>query len=134
FFDSSAATPLLSQHESNNFTGAGLHFGLGLKRRLGDTGFSISGQLDGGAVLGRVHQLYSETIAGVANGSARASANEPVPVLEVRLGADFAPRELPNLRLSTGYLFERWWTVGETNGTQGEVSFQGVFVRGEWRF
>jgi hypothetical protein len=134
FFDSSATTALLSQHESNNFTGGGLHFGLHLKRRLGESGFSLVGQLDGGAVLGSVHQLYSETVAGAGSGQALASQVEPAPVLEVRFGVDYAPPQLSSLRLSTGYLFERWWTVGETHGTQGEVTYQGLFFRGEWRY
>ncbi len=134
FFDSTAGTPLLSQHESNNFAGAGPHFALELKRRLGDGGLSILGKLDGGVVLGRVHQLYEEAIPGVGSASTTASANEPAPVLEVRFGLDYAPAELPNIHLATGYLFQRWWTVGETAGTQGEVTYQGIFCRAEWRY
>src|SRR5205085_2670541 len=103
-------------------------------RRLGETGFALAGQLDGGAVLGQVHQLYEETLFGAGSGRALSSAVEPAPVLEVRLGVDFAPRQLPNVRLSTGYVFERWWNVGETHGTQGEVTYQGIFFRGEWRY
>lgn len=134
FFDSTAGTPLRSQHESNNFMGAGPHFGLELKRRLGDSGLSILGKLDGAVVLGRVNQLYEEAIPGVGSGATTASANEPAPVLEVRFGVDYAAPELPNLHFSTGYLFQRWWTVGETDGTQGVVSYQGVFCRAEWRY
>ena len=134
FFDSSAATPLLNERESNNFAGAGPHFGLGLKRRVGNTGFSLIGDVDGGAVLGRVNQLYEANVPGAPGGSAFASTNEPAPVLEVRFGLDFNPRSCLNLHLSTGYVFERWWTVGETLGTQGEVTYQGVFCRGEWRY
>jgi hypothetical protein len=134
FFDSTAATALLGERESNNFVGGGLHAGVELKRRLWNSGFSLLGSLDGGAVLGSVHQLYSESIAGAGTGSTRSAANEPAPVLEVRLGAEYAPRKLPNLHFSTGYLFERWWSVGETLGTQGEVTYQGVFFRGQWRF
>jgi hypothetical protein len=134
FFDSTASTPLLTQRESNNFVGAGLHFGLSLKRRLADTGLSLIGQIDGGAVLGQVHQRYSAILPGVGSGESFASANEPAPTLEVRLGLEWSPEELPNFHISTGYMFERWWTVGETFGTYGEVTIQGVFIRGEWRF
>ncbi len=134
FFDSAASTALISQYQSNNFVGGGVHFGVNLKRRLGDTGFSLIGELDGGVVLGHIHQLYAESINGAGTASATAQANEPAPVLEVRFGVDYAPQALPNLHLSTGYIFERWWAVGETLGTLGEVTFQGVFCRGEWRF
>lgn len=134
FFDSSAATPLLLQHESNNFVGGGIHFGLDLRRRLADTGFSIVGQVDGGMVLGRVNQLYAEAVPGLGTTAITASAIEPAPTLDVRLGLDWSPLELPNLHFSAGYAFERWWTVGETTGRQGEVTVQGVFVRGEWRY
>jgi hypothetical protein len=134
YFDSSAGTDLVSQHETNNFWGAGPHFALDLKRRLGDTGFSVGGQVDGGGVLGKIKQSYTEVDAGIGSGSIRVNQNEPAPVLTIRLGLDWSPPELPNLRLSTGYLFERWWTVGETGGRQGEVTLQGVFLRGEWRY
>ena len=70
----------------------------------------------------------------MTGGATLASANEPAPVLEVCLGVDWAPQAFPNLHLSTGYLFERWWNVGETHGSQGEVTYQGVFFRGEWRY
>jgi hypothetical protein len=134
FFDSTATTPVMSQHESNNFTGAGLHFGLDLRRKLGDSGFSVIGTADVGFVLGKVDQLYEETIPGTGSGSTTANQIEPAPVLEVRLGIDYAPHILPNLHFSAGYIYECWWVVGETSGTQGDVNFQGVFVRGEWRY
>ncbi len=134
FFDSTADSLLLTQHESNNFVGGGVHFGLDLKRRFGDTGFALLGHVDGGVVLGHVHQLYEEVIAGAGGAATTSSANEPAPNLQVRLGLEWAPFQFPDVRFSAGYLFERWWTVGETFGTYGEVTTQGVFLRGEWRY
>jgi hypothetical protein len=100
----------------------------------GAPGLSVMGQLDGGGVLGRVHQEYDQAIANVGSGTAYATANEPAPFLELRFGVEYAPHFLPNMHLSSGYLFNRWWTVGETNGTQGDVTYQGVFLRGEYRY
>jgi hypothetical protein len=134
FFDSTATAPLLSERETNNFVAAGLHFGLNLKRRLGDTGFALVGDIDTGVVLGAVHQEFSAAMPGTSSDIPRSRATEPAPMLEVRFGVAYAPQLLPNLRLSTGYVFERWWAVGETPLTQGEITYQGVFLRGEWRY
>ncbi len=134
FYDSEATTPLLSERDSNHFVGAGVHFGLNLKRRLGNTGFALLGQLDSGVVLGHVHQLYQQSVTGVGSGLTDSSANEPAPSLEIMFGVDFSPRSNPNLRFATGYLFQRWWSVGETAGIFGDVTYQGVFCRGEWRY
>lgn len=134
FFESTAGTPLLMQHESNNFIGGGIHVALDLRRRLADTGLSFVGQVEGSGVLGRVSQLYAAAVPGVGVSAVTATANEPAPALQVGLGLDWCPAKLSKLHFSAGYLFERWWTVGETTGTQGEVSSQGVFFRGEWRY
>ena len=33
-----------------------------------------------------------------------------------------------------GYQFEQWWNLGRTDDSNAELTIQGVFVRGEWRY
>jgi hypothetical protein len=136
FFDSTAVSPLLEQRMSNNFVGAGPHAGLEMRYALGNSGWALLGRMDMAVVLGEVGQNFAEVFPTVpAGGATRLTQVQPAPVLGVQAGLMWTPSASPNFKLSLGYTFERWWTIGETSDPPyGEVTVQGVFFRGEWRY
>jgi major outer membrane protein len=141
YYDSTANSTLLQEHSSNHFAGAGPHAGLELVRAVEAVpGLSLFGRLDGGLLMGPVHQVFDETIGpgkGVApSGETDQKETQAVPMVSVKVGLGWTPPEVPNLRLAGGYIFEGWYDVGENvgSGSRGEITVQGVFLRGEWKY
>jgi hypothetical protein len=141
FFDCQAVSDVLAQHEGNHFFGAGPHTGLELWHTFDDSGLALFGRLDGGIVFGSIHQDFEQTTAaadgGLSTGSSQPQADQQVTVLAVQVGLGWAPPEAPYLRFAGGYTFERWWNIGEVGavGTSAaQLTVQGIFLRGEWRF
>jgi len=134
FFDSFADGPMLSDHASNFFFGAGPHAALGLTRCLGDTGVSLFGRVDGGVLVGQVRQQFSETVFD-ANGNALAfgytsqSSTRGIPVLQVKLGFSAAPFAGRWGRWQAGYQFEQWWSLAQVGQSSGNLILHGFFAR-----
>jgi hypothetical protein len=140
YYDSQANGPILSQHVTNNFVGAGPRAGIEVRRYLEDApGISVFGRLETGFMIGGDSQSYSETVqlggGASVSGSDRFSATRAVPMLGLQLGVSYSPPQNPRwLRLSAGYEFEEWWGVGGAGGNSGNVQFQGLFFRGEFHY
>jgi len=139
FFDSQAVSPLLDQRTLNNFIGAGPHVGMDLWRRFEGSGWSLFSRLESSLVIGEIHQDYTELVTapggGKVFGLGTQSQLQPVPTLDVQLGVSYTPPWNESLRFSTGYVFERWFNVGEAGFlTKGDVTYQGGFLRAEWRY
>ncbi len=137
YFDSEEASPLLQQHVTNYFFGAGPHAALELWRPVTDTNFGFFGKLDLAGVLGKVQQGFEETIPGPTSGFTRQTQFMPSTMLNVQLGVGWTPRE--NWRISAGYTYEHWWDAAystASNGTvsTGDVWTQGFFFRSEWKY
>jgi major outer membrane protein len=138
FFDSRAVGhQILNEHMSNMFAGVGPRVGFDASRWVfGGLGFYF--QSEGSALVGQVHQRFSET--ALVNGSRLiASSSTPyqstgVGILALESGLRWVPRWNENLRLSIGYHWERWWNVGAADGSNAELTLQGIFFRGELRF
>jgi hypothetical protein len=137
YYDSRATGMILGERTSNNFIGAGPHFGAEALRALPLPGLSVLGSLDLGFVIGGVNQNYEQTFLladGTSTGGAlHASGSSTAPVLTFRLGLGYTPPVgvLRWSRFSFGYQFEQWWNVGRS---QGDLNVQGLFFRGEFKF
>jgi hypothetical protein len=148
FFDSSIRNGTGAQSASNSFRGAGPHARLELDHHLPfGPGLSLYGRLEGAGVLGRISQKFREEITnpggGPANGFWEQNGTQMVPTLLVQAGLDYVPPRRANWRLSLGYVYERWWYVGQLgedsnagtlSNTRGEFGTQGVFLRGQVDF
>jgi hypothetical protein len=132
YFDSEEASPLLQQHETNYFFGAGPHTALELWRPLAESRFSLFGKLDAACPMGRVQQGFEETVPGPISGFTRQSQFMPSFMLQVQAGIAWSPTD--NWRFSAGYTYEHWWDAAFVNASRGDVWTQGVYLRGEWRF
>jgi hypothetical protein len=134
FFDSEAASPLLQQHESNDFMGAGPHASLELWRPIVDRRLGFYCRLDGAGVFGNVVQNFDETIGGAVpvSGSTRQTQFMPTTMLNVQAGLTWTPTD--SWRFSAGYTYEHWWDATYDGNSRGDIWTQGIFFRCEWRY
>jgi hypothetical protein len=130
YFDSQETSPLLQQHVTNFFFGAGPHAAL----ELWSPGKFLFCKLDAAAVMGKVRQGFEETIPGTGSGFTRQEQFMAITNLNVQVGIAWTPWE--NCRVSFGYTYEHWWDVGFTGiaASRGQLMTQGVFFRGEWQY
>ncbi len=140
FFDSQAVSPELLQRTSNNLVGAGPHVGLDLTRRFAEApGWGLFMRAESALLISEIHQSFTEsiTIPGGApvNGVGRQAQTQPAPTLNIQFGVNYTPPWNEGLRFSAGYIYEEWWNVAEAEfQSKGNVTFQGGFLRAEWRY
>lgn len=130
---------LASQRSSNYIFAGGPHAGGQVERQLAFfPELSLLGRLDAGVVIGQLRQNFAEQGLD-ANGNpftamTTLKGTQSLPSLSLQLGLTYHPQYLENFRLSAGYAFERWWQLGKLGDSRGELTIQGVFVRGELDF
>jgi hypothetical protein len=140
YSDSQITGMAISQSASNNFVGAGPRIGVNLHRHLDRAhGLSLFGRLDTGVIIGGDTQSFEEirTFPGGTRigGASRMSETQAAPMLGLQLGMSYQPKDSVDwFRFSFGYQYEQWWNVGSAGDSQGDVSFQGLFFRGEFNF
>jgi hypothetical protein len=135
FFDTRAAGPSLQQRASmDSFTG-GVKGGLALYRALGGVpGLSAGGRVEGAYLLGHIDQSFEEvqTPAGgpPVGGASRFPAGQGVAVGALQAGIRYTP-DGPDGRLGfeAGYLYERWFSLGEAFANRGDLEVQSLFLR-----
>ena len=139
FFDSRVSSGAFDQQASNNFIGAGPHFAFEAERRIGLLpGFAAFGSIDGGVLVGQIHQRFHD--GGLQNDGAPFSADDTqqrtqsVPVLTLKAGFSYTPPRLEFVHFTTGYEFERWWDLARLGASKGEVTDQGIFLRAEFDY
>lgn len=138
FFDSRVTGEERWEKTSNNFFGGGPHIGLDLWHCLGTPEVSVFGRVETSFLVGEIHQSFEESFApvtGLGSGEADAEQTQAVPVLNVEVGLGWAPEWAGRrLRFALGYQYERWWYLGEIGDSRGDLTVQGLFVRGEWNY
>jgi hypothetical protein len=135
FFDSQTRlVDLAEERTSNYFIGAGPHFGLDAERRFKVVeGLAAFGRIDGAVLVGQIHQRFHEGVEDFIGDNTQQGTQSVVP-LTVQAGFSYTPPRMDFVRFTTGYQFERWWNVGRLNASEGEVTDQGIFLRGEFDY
>jgi hypothetical protein len=127
----------------HNFNGAGPSFALETKRRIGETHFSIYGQMQGAILFGHA----SEGWAAVNNTVPQQFAREEtrvLPVGELEIGVEYQ-RHLgrADLFLQAGFLGQVWWAggnasnvdaLGVSSASNNNFGFVGLAVRAGLRY
>jgi Legionella pneumophila major outer membrane protein precursor len=142
FFESTDTSPLLQERVANSFFGAGPHLALDLYRPIVPHHVGLFCKLDASGVLGQVRQSFEETQvtpAGPLSGYTSLTQFVPTVSLMVQAGVAWTPVE--HCRLSVGYSYEHWWDVGFAGAinqpasfSRADLTFQGIFFRGEWKY
>lgn len=139
FFDSQAEGATHNERVSSYYFGAGPHLGFDFWGRSPIPGLGLYGRLNGALTVGKVHQQFAESLllpdsAPVAGSSSLRKVRE-TPMVSVDTGLSYTlPGDRWQLRLATGYLFERWFYLAQTDDSRGELTVQGLFLRVEWGF
>jgi len=137
-FDSVADGFFLEQRTRNDFWGVGPHAGLQVWRALDVPGLALYGKIEGATVLGDIKQTFEEEIAtdaGVLVGVTAQHQDQAVPVLNAQAGLAWTPCwRGQRLRFAGGYELEQWWYLGQAGDSRAELTVQGLFLRGEWRY
>jgi hypothetical protein len=121
--------------QESSFVGAGPRFGFEMHRQFGCSAMSGFLGADAGLLLGGLKTSGSDTPAGL-------SSAEVVPNFDIRIGVCWQPR--PEMAITTGWMFETFGDMINLNGTasvaavptpqRSSLSYDGLFVRGEFRF
>ena len=140
FFDSQAhGQQILEERASSNFAGAGLAIVFQWNKPISKTGFGLYGELDATGLIGWTQQRFRETIATTDVGPLSSSANlrlqsNGIGIFSVEGGFSYAPWQDRTWRFTLGYLWQRFWWVGATSDSNANLTLQGLFFRGEWRY
>ena len=138
-FDSAAAGQQILQERSGNvFIGAGPRVNFEGTWPTGIPEVSVHRGVDASGVIGFNYQRYGEQAlvgGGLVSGSGRTDGTTTAtPILRVQAALSWVPDwGDETLRFSTGYQWERWWFLTDT-GSAADLTLQGPFVRGEWRY
>ena len=122
----------------NSYWGIGPCAGLDLERRIGDSGFTVLGRVDGAIFLGRVEQAFFEVATTGASAEIQRSNPGAVPTLNWSLGLAWRPPSCQALRCFIGYQGEGWWDVGSFegagSGSGAQIYTQGVLLRADFNY
>lgn len=145
FFDNEARGASSALRTSNYYFGAGPHLGMEFWRPSPFcAGLKIYGRIDGVITVGKNHQEYLAVLSG-PEGDIQGAVESlrkvrESPAIRTAVGLSYTP-PWPGrrLRFDLGYALERWWYVGQTSvdgepASRGEVTVQGLFLRGEWAY
>jgi hypothetical protein len=126
------------------FTGAGPRVGINVRRYFGrHSRFSLYGRANLALVLGhyQIKSTYFET-DGTDTDTNLLSRDRVIPVTEIELGMSYNIRQ--RTTISAGYFMQAWHDLGMSQQITGQfpqgyddaniLSFDGLFVRGEWNF
>jgi hypothetical protein len=140
FFDTTAqGQQILDQHITNESAGLGLHVGWSVRHPL-RYGLSVYNRLDAAGIWAVTRQRFAETellsdgtvLSGTANTNPLSNG---LANLVIEGGLSWAPSlERRDLRFTVGYLWLRWWNVGQTDTSHADLTLQGVMLRGEWGY
>ncbi len=121
--------------QESNFVGAGPRFGFETRRQLGCSAMYAFLGADAGLLLGGLKTTGSDTANGL-------DSAEIVPNFDIRIGVCWQPR--PEMSITTGWMFETFGNAVNLNGAasvaavpapeRSDLSYDGLFVRGEFHF
>jgi Legionella pneumophila major outer membrane protein precursor len=147
FFDSRAdedpavaagGSGVFERRMTNSFWGIGPSWALDLERRIGDSGFTVVGRLDGAIFLGRLEQGFFEVATTGASAQTIRSNPEPVPTVDWSIGIAWRPPSCQALRCFIGYQGEGWWDVGSFegagSGSGAQIYTEGVLFRVDYNY
>ena len=138
--DANTRIDLTSGH---NLNGAGPSFSLETKRRIGESGFAVYGQLHGAIVFGHASEAYTTVNNGIPQQLTR-SQTDILPVGEMEIGAEYQ-RNMgrAKLFLQAGFVGQVWLgggnasnldAVGFSSASNSNFGFLGLALRAGVRY
>jgi hypothetical protein len=139
FFDASATGQQLAEKASSIFAGVGPHGFLEYHQAVGDLPVALYTRISAAGVFGSIRQRFTQSLQtdGVLATAAfdTGHLSTGIGTIQGEAGVSWVvPIEQLPLRLSLGYTWERWWNFADTDDSRGELTLQGLFFRGEFRY
>jgi hypothetical protein len=147
FFDSTAdetkaaagaGSGIYERRVTNDYWGLGPSWTLDLERRIGDSGFTLVGRLDGALFIGEDEQGFYETATTGATAQTIRSNPQPAPTANWTLGVAWRPPSCQALRCFIGYEGEGWWQFAEfggaSSGSGAQIYTEGVLFRIDYNY
>lgn len=140
YFDSTlVGGPATDSRFRSQFVGAGPRFGLEWRKPIRSSPLELYSRFETSGVLGGTRQSFAQSAPdalGRVVSAARTlgSQSDGVAVLGVEVGLAWRPAPGGRARFVTGYQFEQWWNIGRTDTSAADLTIQGIFWRGEWRY
>jgi hypothetical protein len=142
FAQAAAGSGVLFSQASNATFGAGPHFAVELERCLSRSGFSLVGKVDVSDNYSIIRQRFAAVTTtfvspGVADSGVQIDRFEnQIVTLTGQIGLAWQPPRLPGTQFFVGYINQTWWNVmaNENLLSQGQFSYQGVFLRAAWNY
>ena len=139
----SNANTQVTLNSGHNLNGAGPDFSLETKRRIGESGFAIYGQMHGAILFGRAKEIYTAVNNGVPQQFTRSQA-DVLPVGELEFGVEYQ-RNVGRTRLfvQAGFQGQVWWgggnasnldAIGFNSASNSSFGFVGLALRGGVRY
>jgi len=124
----------VSDRTVNNFRGGGLHWGINITKAMPWNQLGWCAKFGASGMIGNVDQDFYQTVGGVTT-AATGRELIGVPTLDAELGVAWVPNwRNKTTRVSTGYMVEQWWCIGETDVSGAELFINGFFFRGELNY
>lgn len=112
----------------SRFVGAGPRVGLEWRRPVPvPTALEVYARAEATGLTGWVDQTVGPVGAVPEQGTG-------VGIVSAEVGVGWQPLGPAGVRVLAGYQIEQWWNLGRTGFANADLTIQGVFVRGEWRY
>jgi hypothetical protein len=140
FFDETASGLQTTQLQARStFAGLGPHGFLEYHQALGKLPLWLHTRVSTAGVLGPIRQRFSQ--AAQVDGAAATgffdtgSENIGIGTIAGEVGLNWLlPSDRFPVRLTLAYTWERWWDFASTDFSTGELTLQGLVIRGEFRY
>jgi hypothetical protein len=134
---------VIDLNSAHNLNAFGPSFSLQTKRRCGETGFAVYGQLHGAILFGQADEAYTALNNGVLQQFSRGQT-DVLPAGEMEVGGEYQ-RSIGrvNLFLQAGFVGQVWWgggnasnldPLGPASATNHNFGFLGLALRAGVRY
>ncbi|MBI1831093.1 MAG: hypothetical protein HYR84_06555 [Planctomycetes bacterium] len=132
------ANTFIDLTSGHNLNGIGPEFSLETKRRIGETGFAIYGQMHGAILFGRAKEIQSAVVNAVPMQFSR-HHTDVLPVGELEVGVEYQ-RSIGRVKVfgQAGFQGQAWWgggnasnldPVGFSSAANSNFGFVGAALR-----
>lgn len=136
YYESIGNGALIDESVTNNFSGAGIHFGWDVNQKLPTAApLFLHWRAEGSGMWGNLSQRFQRSAGGLSAQTGFQGDSIGVPTVELELGLSYVPLWPDrNMRMTLAYRFEEWFSWAHTDDSQAEFYYSGVVARGEWKF
>lgn len=135
YYNSVATGDLKTEIVTNNFNGAGLHFGTELNQQIAfEQPYFMHLKMEGSGMFGVLHQSFTRTqVVSQSNGVFGDGMG--IPTLAIEFGFSWAPSwPERNTRFTAAYALEEWFSFADTDFSNAHLIMDAFVFRFEHKY